>query len=156
MPVRSIHAIAGALALAVILIFQAATVWSEIAQDPAAIRVVKATILYALPVLVLFMATTGASGARLGRGWKLQVVATKRRRMLTAAVNGVLVLVPLAALLHMKAQATEFDSMFWFAQAAELAAGLVNVTLLAMNMRDGLRLRARRAIPRPSSTGAAA
>ena len=39
-----------------------------------------------------------------------------------------------------KAQAGQFDTSFYIVQVIELIAGAVNITLLGLNMRDGLRL----------------
>jgi len=56
------------------------------------------------------------------------------------AANGVLVLIPSALFLAWKAGAGAFDTAFYAVQAVELIAGAVNVTLLSLNMRDGLRM----------------
>jgi hypothetical protein len=37
----------------------------------------------------------------------------------------------------------EFDTAFYAVQALELAAGAANITLLGLNMRDGLRMKGR-------------
>ncbi len=47
---------------------------------------------------------------------------------------------PCALLLAHKAGAGEFDRAFYAAQTLEFAAGAANIALLALNMRDGLRL----------------
>ncbi len=61
------------------------------------------------------------------------------------AANGVLVLVPAALFLAAKARAGEFDAGFYAVQAVELAAGAVNIALLGLNMRDGMRMKPHRA-----------
>ena len=65
------------------------------------------------------------------------------RRMPIIAANGLLVLIPAALFLSWKAATDEFDSAFYAVQALELVAGAVNFTLLALNMRDGLRMTGR-------------
>tara|TARA_B100000678_G_C18161957_1_gene483430 strand:- start:918 stop:1151 length:234 start_codon:yes stop_codon:yes gene_type:complete len=65
------------------------------------------------------------------------------RRMPVIAANGLLVLIPAALFLSWKAGADEIDSAFYAVQALELLAGAVNFTLLALNMRDGLRMTGR-------------
>ena len=144
-----VHAFAGALALLTICIFWGATVISELFGDASAIAAVKNGILVGMLVLIPAMAIAGASGFSLGKGWKSQAVERKKRRMKIVAVNGLLVLVPSAVFLAWKAGAGEFDAVFVVVQAIELAAGAVNVTLLALNMRDGLALRRKpaRALP---------
>jgi len=136
-----VHAFAGALALLTICIFWGATVISELFGDASAIAAVKNGILVGMLVLIPAMAVAGASGFSLGKGWKSLAVERKKRRMKIVAANGLLVLVPSAVFLAWKAGVGEFDAVFVVVQAIELAAGAVNVTLLALNMRDGLALR---------------
>jgi hypothetical protein len=63
------------------------------------------------------------------------------------AGNGLLILVPAALVLDRWAAAGAFDARFYIVQAVELLAGGTNLTLIGLNMRDGLRLSGRR---RPS------
>ena len=72
-------------------------------------------------------------------GWIL-LIATKLRRMPLIATHGLLVLIPSALLLASKARAAEFDSVFHSVQALEVPAGAANISLLGLNMRDGLRM----------------
>ena len=60
--------------------------------------------------------------------------------MKIVAANGLLVLLPSAYVLASWASAGRFDSAFYAVQGLELVAGAVNITLLVLNMRDGLRL----------------
>ena len=59
------------------------------------------------------------------------------------AGNGILILIPAALFLASKARADEFDGIFYLVQALELIAGATNITLLGLNMRDGLKLTGR-------------
>ena len=63
------------------------------------------------------------------------------------AANGVLVLIPSALFLASEARAAEFDASFYVVQALELAAGATNITLLGLNMRDGLKMKGRLRLP---------
>ena len=63
--------------------------------------------------------------------------------MIAVAANGILVLVPSALWLHHLASRGEWGSSFYAAQAVELAAGLTNLVLMGLNIRDGLRLSGR-------------
>ena len=56
---------------------------------------------------------------------------------------GLLVLVPCALVLNRWAAAGAFDAMFYAVQALELVAGAVNLTLMGLNIRDGLRISGR-------------
>lgn len=65
---------------------------------------------------------------------------TKQKRMPFIAANGILILIPSALFLSFKAQTGAFDTGFYAVQAIELIAGAVNIALLSLNMRDGMRL----------------
>lgn len=136
-----IHAFAGGLALLTICIFWSATVITELFGDAATVSAVKNGILAGMLVLVPSMAIAGASGFSLGKGWRSPALARKKQRMKIIAANGVLILVPSAVFLASRAGAGEFDTAFVAIQAVELVAGAVNITLLSLNMRDGLALR---------------
>ncbi|MDK3016106.1 hypothetical protein [Pseudodonghicola flavimaris] len=139
-----LHAASGALALLMILGFWSATALSELFGGPELIARVKMSILYGMLVMVPAMALAGSTGARLGRGMRLPQVGIKMTRMKVIAANGIAVLLPSAVFLALKAQAGQFDTRFALVQGLELVAGATNITLLALNMRDGLRLAARR------------
>jgi len=146
--IRIVHPIAGGLALAMITGFWTASVGVELFGGPAAIAAVKGAIRCGLLVLVPAMAIVGLSGMRLGRGHRGPLVAAKRRRMPVIAANGILVLVPSALFLAARAQAGALDGVFYAVQALELVAGGVNIALLGLSLRDGLRLsRGRRRHP---------
>jgi hypothetical protein len=57
------------------------------------------------------------------------------------AANGILVLIPAALILSQKAAHAEFDGLFYVVQGLELVAGAANITLLGLNMRDGMKMR---------------
>ena len=94
-------------------------------------------------ILIPAMAITGGSGMSLGQGRTDQGVLIKKRRMPFIAVNGLLVLLPSAVFLAMKAKAGAFDNIFYLVQGIELIAGATNLTLMGLNIRDGLRLTGR-------------
>lgn len=138
-----LHGLAGSVALACIASFWTSTLVSELFLDEASVVAVKNAILAAMWILVPAMALTGASGFAIGRRHKGRLVATKMRRMRVIAANGLLVLLPSAFALASMANAGRFDGMFYGVQVVELLAGAVNVVLLALNLRDGLRLSGR-------------
>jgi len=123
----------------------------ELIGSSAAVARVKAMVLSpGLWILVFSLMATGASGALLARARQGRLVAAKQRRMPVMALNGLLVLVPCAWLLAQWATAGQFDARFYAVQALELLTGAVNLVLMGMNMRDGLRLSGRLRV-RPSS-----
>ena len=142
-----IHAISGALALATIATFWISTVLSESFGGPDEIAAVKTGILYGLAVLVPAMVAAGGSGFSLGGTWRSPVVNAKKRRMKIIAATGILVLLPSAAFLAMKAGQGDFGTSFMVVQGIELVAGASNIVLLGLNMRDGLAMRRRKRNP---------
>lgn len=143
--IRRLHPIAGGLSLATILVFWLSTVASELSGSSPIIVAVKQAIPWGFLLLVPAIAVAGASGFRLGKGWPGPLVAAKRRRMPIIALNGICVLVPCAFALAYLSSEGRFDSLFYIVQAVELIAGAGNMLLMALSLRDGLRIRHRQA-----------
>lgn len=140
---KAIHLVAGAVALLTIAIFWLSTALSELFASEAGVIAVKMAIPWGFLLLVPAMAATGGSGFALARGQRTGLVGAKARRMPLIAANGILLLAPAALFLAYKARHAEFDSIFYTVQALELVAGAANITLLGLNMRDGLRMKGR-------------
>lgn len=138
-----LHATSGTLGLLIILTFFTATVIVEIGGDVVAIAAVKRFIAYGLIALIPAMAAAGITGMKLGGGSTAPAIRIKQRRMRIIGANGLLVLVPCALVLHLLAQRGSFGTAFYVVQAVELIAGPVNIGLMALNVRDGLRLSGR-------------
>jgi len=136
--------------MALVVAFWTSTMVSELFLDTQAVVAVKQTIARdGLLCLVIAMAATGGSGFALGKERKGRWIEEKKRRMPFIAGNGLLVMIPAALFLDMKASTGEFDTMFYTVQAIELAVGWVQLTLLGKNFKAGLRLSGRlRAAPR--------
>ncbi|PLP57810.1 hypothetical protein CYK37_19640 [Mesorhizobium loti] len=143
-----VHAAAGAVALLAVVCFWLSTAAAELSGDVEAIAAVKSGILTGMLVLIPAMALAGASGFSLGKGWKGTIVQRKKRRMHFVAINGLLILLPSAYLLAGWAEQGHFDAAFVAVQALELMAGAANITLLSLNMRDGLALRRKPSVVR--------
>lgn len=145
---RRIHLIAGLLAPLCIAIFFSSTVLVELFGSHADIAHLKSLIVTpGLWILLPCLAVTGASGMFLGRSRRGRLIDAKKKRMPIIAANGLLVLVPCALFLNGWAAAGSFDTTFYVIQALELVAGATNMTLLALNIRDGLRLAGRLRAP---------
>lgn len=137
---KIVHPIAGALALIMILLFWLSTALTEFFASQATVTTVKMLIPWGFWILIPAMAAAGASGFRLGKSWQGPLVGQKKRRMPIIAANGIFILIPAALYLSIKAQSGTFDTGFYAVQMLELIAGAVNITLLALNMRDGLKM----------------
>ncbi|MGY6555472.1 MAG: hypothetical protein ACXIUM_13235 [Wenzhouxiangella sp.] len=137
-----------------ISVFLGATLIVELTGTPQAVAHVKSLIVTpGLWILIPCLALTGASGNRLARGRVGRLVSAKRKRIAFAAGNGVLILVPSALILAIWAAQGEFGSQFYAVQVVEIIAGMINLSLLGLNFRDGLRLSSRRRASAVSRTG---
>ncbi|AQZ51282.1 hypothetical protein [Martelella mediterranea] len=141
---KTLHPVAGAFALVLITTFWLSTVMAEVFAGPELVALVKAAIPWGFLLLVPLLALAGVSGFRLAGKMRGPLVAAKRRRMPIIAANGIVVLIPCALFLASKAEAGAFDASFYAVQAIELVFGAINIALMAMNMRDGLRMKGRR------------
>ena len=152
MPKRA-HLIAGVLGLLCIATFFLSTIVVELFGSHAAVAQLKSLIVTpGLWILIPTLAATGGSGMFLARSRRGRLIDAKKKRMPFIAANGLLVLVPCAILLDRWASAGMFDMTFSIIQALELVAGATNLTLMGMNLRDGLRLAGRvRVTPPPAA-----
>ena len=142
--IKIIHPVAGGLALLLIVIFWLSTVISELFASQQAVVAVKTAIPWCFLLLIPAMAAVGGSGFFMTRkGRRVGLVGAKARRMKFIAANGILILVPSALFLAYKASAFAFDAAFYAVQGLELVAGAVNIVLLGLNTRDGLKVKGR-------------
>lgn len=140
---KTIHPVAGAVAILTIATFWLSTSLSKSFGSTATIVAVKRTIPWGFLLLVPALAAAGGSGFAMTKARKAGLVAAKIKRMPFIAANGLLILIPSALFLASKAKAAEFDIAFYVVQALELAAGATNIFLLGLNMRDGLKMKGR-------------
>ena len=104
-------------------------------------------ILFSLPLAAIgafpALALTGATGFDRAGKRRGGVIGAKARRMPWIVANGLLILVPSAIFLAMRAGDGRLDLVFYAVQAVELTFGAINLTLLGLSLRDGLRLTGR-------------
>ena len=137
-----IHGFFGVVALLCVLSFWIGTVASEAFGNPADIALVKLSILKGMMVLVPAMMLAGASGFSMK--WKGAMVERKKQRMKIIAANGLLILLPSAFFLSNRAGQGNFDAWFYSVQIVELLAGATNISLLILNMKNGITSARRR------------
>ena len=138
-----IHAVAGIVGFFTILSFWTSTVMVELFGSQAAVVAVKSWVLSGMIVLVPAMVIVGATGMSLGRRRRDLLSNAKKGRMPLIATNGIVILVPAAFYLAFKAGSGVFDGWFYAVQAVELLAGMANLVMMGLNMRDGLRMTGR-------------
>ncbi len=138
------HRIAGILALLCIATFFLSTILIELFGSHATVAQLKSLIVTpGLWILIPAVAAAGGSGTFLSKSRKGRLVDAKKKRMPFIAANGLLVLVPCAIVLDRWAAVGSFDTSFYLVQAIELVAGAANLTLMGLNVRDGLRMTGR-------------
>lgn len=138
-----IHAIAGVIGFLCILTFWTSTAYSELFASHETVASVKAMILRGMFILVPAMAIAGGLGMSIGAKWKSPLAVAKKKRMPIIAVNGLFILLPSAFFLANKSGAGAFDVWFYTVQVVELIAGALNLSLMGLNIRDGLRMTGR-------------
>ena len=141
---KIIHPIAGTVALMLVMSFWLATAWSELFAGKHAITTVKTVLPYGFLLLIPALMAAGGTGFQLGKRMRGAVITAKKKRMPIITANGIMILVPCALYLSFKANSGAFDTWFYAVQAIELIFGAINITLLGLNMRDGLQLSRRR------------
>lgn len=139
-----IHRTAAITATLCIAIFFSSTVVVELLGSQESIASVKSLIVFpGLFILVPAIAITGGTGFSLSRGRKGSLMDTKKKRMPFIGANGLLILLPSAIYLNSLASMGNFDSIFYTVQGLELVAGAINLVLMSLNIRDGLKLSGR-------------
>lgn len=141
---KKAHLIAGLLATLTIATFFLSTILVELFGSHEAVATVKGLIvLPGLFILVPAIAATGGSGFYFSKSRQGRLVDAKKKRMPFIAANGLLVLIPCAIVLNRWAAVAQLDTTFYVVQAIELLAGAVNLTLMGLNIRDGMKMSGR-------------
>jgi hypothetical protein len=149
-----LHAAAAAGAMTVITTFLVASGVTELTGGAGDIRVLRHGILLGLPLLIACLATAGLTGRRLAGGSRSAIVRRKQRRLQAVAAGGLLVLIPCALILNHLAAGPTTGAAFTALEITEFFFGTVNVSLLALNFRDGRRMTRRRRTARPAHLAA--
>jgi len=97
-------------------------------------------VMPGLFILLPAMAITGGTGFALAKSKRGQLVEKKKKRMPFIAATGLFLLLPSAIFLDHRASAGLFDTQFYLIQGLEFAGGGLNLFLLRLNIRDGLKM----------------
>jgi len=139
-----IHRSAAIIATLCIATFFTSTVIVELFGSNESIAMVKSfVVMPGLFILIPAIAATGGTGFALSKERSGRLIDTKKRRMPIIGANGLLVLLPAAIVLNQWASAGAFDTRFYSLQVLELMAGAINLILMGLNARDGLRISGR-------------
>lgn len=137
---KIIHKTAAILAFILITSFLTSTIIADLLSTPEQIAQVKSTILMFIPGLILAMMATGISAKKLYSSALKGVFKVKQSRMKIAAINGTFILLPAAIVLAKWSALGQFDGLYWTVQILEIIAGMTNLTMIGLNIRDGIRL----------------
>ncbi|EGU40307.1 hypothetical protein [Vibrio scophthalmi] len=139
----TLHKTCAVLAFIMIASFFSSSLISELFADHATVASVKYYISWAVWGVLPLMAMTGITGSKMAPKVKSGVgpIGRKKKRMPIIAVNGLLILLPCAMYLNVLASQGLFDQHFYLIQGIELIAGSINLTLMALNIRDGLTIK---------------
>ncbi|WP_017220534.1 hypothetical protein [Moritella dasanensis] len=137
---KNIHKVAAILAFLLITSFLTSTIIADLLATPEKIAQVKNTILMFIPILILAMMATGLSAKKLYPSAVTGKFKLKQTRLKVAAINGTLILLPAAIVLAKWSALGQFDGLYWTVQILEVIAGMTNLTMIGLNIRDGIRL----------------
>ncbi|MGJ8662879.1 MAG: (4Fe-4S)-binding protein, partial [Marinicella sp.] len=135
-----IHAIAGGIAFLTILCFWTSTLYTELFSSHDTVAAVKNWILKGMFILIPAMMIAGGSGMSMAGNRTDAPLLRKKKRMPIVAATGLVVLLPAAFYLENKASIGAFDVWFYVIQSIELLAGASNLSLMFLNIQDGLRM----------------
>ncbi len=135
---KTVHKLGAITATLCIGTFFLSTLFVELFGSKEAIATVKSLIV--MPGLFILVPAIVATGFTLSGTCKGHLLNAKKKRMPIIGINGVLVLLPAAIFLDQWASSGAFDTKFYLLQGVELVAGAVNLALMSLNIRDGLRL----------------
>lgn len=136
-----IHLVTAVVATLCISTFFTATILVELFGSKESIATVKNLIVTpGLFFLIPALAITGISGFNSAKNRQGRLISNKQKRMPFIAANGLLILLPCAIFLNQWAATGTFNPQFYIVQAFELLAGAINLSLMGLNIRDGLRM----------------
>ncbi len=139
--INKIHLVAAFIATLCIATFFTSTILVELFGSHESIATIKGLIVMpGLFILVPAIAATGVTGFIVSKNRKGHLVDNKLKRMRFIGANGLLVLLPTAIMLDQWAATGSFDTKFYIVQSLELLAGAMNLLLMSLNMRDGLKV----------------
>jgi hypothetical protein len=135
------HKMSSIFGFILILSFQISTVVSEALGDLHMIATVKRLILYGICVLIPVMLIAAISGRSLAGSAKHPLILKKMQRMKLIGFNAIMILIPSAVVLYLLSNAGYWGNWFVTVQVLEIISGITNVSLMGLNIRDGIKLR---------------
>ena len=88
------------------------------------------------------MPILGITGKKLAGKSKSPIALSKMKRMKFVAFNG-FILISLAIYLYLRASANQIDNTFLLVQIIEFIFGIMNLILIGLNIKAGMKLSGR-------------
>lgn len=140
---KNIHAIAGVIGFICILTFVTSTVYAVFLGDTATYAAIKGNIFKWVFLLIAALLVAGGTGVNL-LGKRQEVLAlTKQKRGPIGFMTSLLILLPCAYFLSKWAAAGSIGTLLFVVQTLELLASGVVISMVGLNIRDGLALTGR-------------
>jgi CDGSH-type Zn-finger protein len=140
---KTFHAIAGVIGFICVTIFVASTIFSYLSGDIGSIAATKANIFKWMFLLILALLLAGGTGVSL-LGKRTEILATtKQKRGPISFMTSLLVLLPCTYFLSRWAATGTLDTWYYVVQAIELLASALVITMIGLNIRDGMALTGR-------------
>ncbi|WP_292008588.1 hypothetical protein [Chryseobacterium sp.] len=134
-----IHIIASIISFSTILIFFSMSLFAEINGNEGLIKNVKRNILVGLPLMIITMPALAITGKKLAGKSQNILILIKQKRMKFILANGIL-LILLAGFLYYYSHYIALNTTFLIFQLLEFFCGLANLTMIGMNIKDGIQL----------------
>ncbi|MCB1172558.1 MAG: YceI family protein [Leptospiraceae bacterium] len=127
-------------AICLIAFFQISTLVGDFGGLPKLLVWTKRMIAALVPLLVSVLILLRRSGLQLAGQAESELLRQKKQIMTIIALNGATILLPSAYTLWYLAETDQLAALFWSIQAIELAAGVLNFSLLIYGANLGRRL----------------
>ena len=136
----TLQRIAEILAISTILIFFLTSLYAEVTGNPNTILSVKTFIIFAIPLMLIFMPTIAITGKKMIKLSDSQLLKNKANRIKWIALNGIGLMI-LAVVLYLRAKNHQIDATFMVLQLMEFCFGIINISILSLMIRDSFRIK---------------
>lgn len=128
------------LAVSTISTFFLISLYAEITGNPNTILSVKTFILFAMPLMLIFMPTVTITGKKMMKLSDSEILKAKNSRIKWIALNGIGLMI-LAVLLYLRAKNHQLDTTFMILQITEFCFGIINISIFSLMIRDSFRIK---------------
>ena len=135
----TLQRIAEILAISTILIFFLTSLYAEVTGNPNTILSVKTFIIFAIPLMLIFMPTIAITGKKMIKLSDSQLLKNKANRIKWIALNGIGLMI-LAVVLYLRAKNHQIDATMAL-QLMEFCFGIINISILSLMIRDSFRIK---------------